>query len=52
MVSLYRALHQARSLDDAMLHEAVRSTVPLSITRAEDLQELREMAKGRFTPVA
>ena len=52
VVSLYRALHQSKSLDDAMLLEAVRSTVPLSITRAEDLHELREMAKGRFTPVA
>jgi hypothetical protein len=52
VVALYRALHQTRSLDDAMLLDAVRSTVPLSITRAEDLQELREMARGRFTPVA
>lgn len=34
------------------LLEAVRSTVPLSVSRREDIERLREMAKGRFTPVA
>ena len=34
------------------LLEAVRSTVPLSVSRREDIDRLRQMARGRFTPVA
>ena len=49
---LYRALHEKRALDDAMLAEELAGTVPLSRTRAEDLTRLRELAHGRFVPVA
>jgi hypothetical protein len=34
------------------LLEAVQSTVPLSVSRREDVARLRQAAKGRFAPVA
>ena len=48
---LYRALHEKRALDGAILAEELASTVPLSRTRAEDVARLRELAQGRFVPV-
>jgi hypothetical protein len=39
-------------LSTSELLEAVGSTVPLSVSRREDIGRLREMARGRFTPVA
>ena len=49
--SLYRALYaKTRLANDAIL-TSVRSTVPLSITRREDIERLRSTAEGRFTPV-
>ena len=51
IAALYRALHaKARLTTDALL-QAVRSTVPLSVTRSEDISRLRAAAEGRFTPV-
>ncbi len=47
----YRALHQKKSPDTAVFLEEIRQTKPLSVTRAEDIQRLRENAKGRFVPV-
>lgn len=32
--------------------EATQTTVPLSVARFEDIARLRQMARGRFTPVA
>lgn len=49
---LYRALQKKQALTAAALIESANSTVPLSIARREDIEEIREMAKGRFTPVA
>jgi SpoVK/Ycf46/Vps4 family AAA+-type ATPase len=49
---LLRALHEQRPLDTLMLAEELGSTVPLSRTRAEDIARLRELARGRFVPVA
>jgi hypothetical protein len=49
---LLRALHEKRALDTALLAEELASTVPLSRTRAEDIARLRELARGRFVPVA
>lgn len=52
IASLYKALHAKESLTTDAVLEAVRSTVPLSVSRREDIARLRETAKGRFTPVA
>jgi AAA+ superfamily predicted ATPase len=65
IAALYRALtlrsaatkSQGSSDSKALLTttellEAAQSTVPLSVSRREDVSRLREMARGRFTPVA
>ncbi|HEU4520558.1 MAG TPA: AAA family ATPase [Thermoanaerobaculia bacterium] len=49
--ALYRALHQKSALTTDGILEAVRATVPLSVTRREDISALRAGAAGRFTPV-
>jgi SpoVK/Ycf46/Vps4 family AAA+-type ATPase len=50
--SLYRALHSKQPLTTQGVVESVRQTVPLSVTRREDVEALRAAAKGRFTPVS
>jgi hypothetical protein len=50
--ALYRSLQKKQSLTTEALAEAARSTVPLSVSRREDVDAVREMARGRFTPVA
>ena len=47
---LYRALHDRQPLTTAMLCEEMRGTQPLSVSRREDVERLREMARGRFVP--
>jgi SpoVK/Ycf46/Vps4 family AAA+-type ATPase len=49
---LYRSLQKKEPLSTAALIDAANSTVPLSISRREDIEKIRQMAKGRFTPVA
>jgi AAA+ superfamily predicted ATPase len=49
--ALYQSLHRKLPLNTEAVLEAIRSTVPLSVTRAEDIGALRAMAQGRFTPV-
>ena len=49
--ALYRALHAKSPLTTEKILEAVRATVPLSVTRGEDIARLRQTAEGRFTPV-
>ena len=51
ITALYRALHAKTRLTTDAIVNAVRSTVPLSVTRSEDIQRLRRAAEGRFTPV-
>ncbi len=51
IASLYGALHEKRSLDTEMILCELRSTVPLSVSRSEDLDRLRELARDRFVPV-
>jgi len=51
IAALYRALHDKRSLDSDLLLEAIEATVPLSVTRREEVERLRTMAVGRFVPV-
>ncbi len=47
---LYRSLHDRQPLTDVMLCEEIRGTQPLSVSRREDVERLREMARGRFVP--
>jgi SpoVK/Ycf46/Vps4 family AAA+-type ATPase len=51
VASLYRSLHEKRPLDVTMLREELAQTVPLSVTRREDVARLRDLAEGRFVPV-
>jgi AAA+ superfamily predicted ATPase len=52
IAALYRALHVKTALTTEALLHAVRATVPLSVSRREDVARLRAFAEGRFTPVA
>jgi hypothetical protein len=47
---LYRALHDHQPLTTAMLCEEMRGTQPLSVSRREDVERLRNMGRGRFVP--
>jgi hypothetical protein len=49
--ALYRSLHARQPLDTALLLEELGETVPLSVTRREDLERLRGLARERFVPV-
>lgn len=51
VASLYRALHQKSPLTTDLLIEELNQTVPLSVTRREDIDELRRMAEQRFVKV-
>ncbi|MBE9137684.1 AAA family ATPase [Nodosilinea sp. LEGE 07088] len=44
----YRALYENRSANTTLLLEEIKRTVPLSVTRREDIQQLRAMARERF----
>ncbi len=48
---LYAALYQQQPLTTEILLNEVRSTVPLSISRREDVEHLRSIAKERFVSV-
>lgn len=48
ITALYNALYLKKPLDTEILLDAIRSTVPLSISRREDLEVLRAIAKERF----
>lgn len=51
IASLYRALYEKRALDTNLLVAEIQSTVPLSISRREDLHQLRATAQERFVSV-
>lgn len=51
VAGLYRALHQKMPLTTDLLMEELTHTVPLSVTRREDIAQLRTMAQGRFVNV-
>ena len=46
-----RSAAAARPLSTEMLLQELASTVPLSVTRREDVERLRTDARGRFVPV-
>ena len=52
IAALYRALQQKQGLTTAGIVESLRATVPLSVSRSEDLNQLRATSTGRFRPVA
>jgi hypothetical protein len=47
----YRCLHRKCALTTEAVIESAASTVPLSVARREDVERIRRMAAGRFTPV-
>ena len=49
--ALYRALHRKIPLATDLLIEELTNTVPLSVTRREDIDQLRETARDRFVNV-
>lgn len=51
VAALYRALHQKTALTTELLIEELSQTIPLSVTRREDINRLRETAQGRFVNV-
>jgi hypothetical protein len=51
VASLLGALQAKSPLTTELLLAEIRATVPLSVTRAEDVAELRANAQGRFVPV-
>jgi SpoVK/Ycf46/Vps4 family AAA+-type ATPase len=51
IAALYRGLHLKQPLDTELLVKEISETVPLSISRREDMQKLREMSRGRFVSV-
>ncbi len=51
VAALYRALHLKIPLTTDLLVKELTHTVPLSVTRREDIDQLRAMAKGRFVNV-
>ena len=51
IASLYRSLHQKTPLTSEIVADELRQTVPLSVSRCEDIQRIRNSARGRFVPV-
>ncbi|MDJ0704261.1 MAG: AAA family ATPase [Leptolyngbyaceae cyanobacterium MO_188.B28] len=51
ITALYRAIYEQQPLDTPMLVTEIKATTPLSISRREDLHQLRAIAQGRFVNV-
>jgi hypothetical protein len=51
VASLYRSLHDKTPLTSALVLDELRQTVPLSVSRREDIDHLRMVARERFVPV-
>jgi hypothetical protein len=48
IASLYRALHGKTTLTTPMLIDEIQQTIPLSVSRREDIERLRNTARERF----
>ncbi|MEO1095919.1 MAG: AAA family ATPase [Cyanobacteria bacterium J06638_28] len=48
ITALYQAIHTQKPVNTELIVEEVKATVPLSVSRREDLQALRTMAQARF----
>ncbi|MDB9528649.1 AAA family ATPase [Oscillatoria sp. CS-180] len=51
ITSLYKAIHERRPVNTELIVEEVKATVPLSVSRREDLHKLRVVAQERFVSV-
>lgn len=51
ITSLYRALYLKLPLDTEMLLQEIEATVPLSVSRREEIEYWRKFAQGRFVSV-
>ena len=51
ITGLYAALHAGEPPDVGRIEAELAATVPLSVSRAEDVARLREIARERFVPV-
>ena len=52
IAALYRSLHAKQPLTTEALIAAIESTIPLSVSRREDIERMRAFASSRFTPAA
>jgi SpoVK/Ycf46/Vps4 family AAA+-type ATPase len=50
--AMYASFAEKKPMSTDSLLEELRSTVPLSLTRAEDISELREWARTRAVPAS
>jgi hypothetical protein len=48
----YRALHEETALDSRLLVDELNATVPLSVSRMEEIGALRRIGRERFVPVS
>jgi ATPase family associated with various cellular activities (AAA) len=51
VAAMYRALSHGQTLTTEAILAALKATVPLSVTRREDIEQLRREAQGRFAMV-
>jgi hypothetical protein len=51
IVALLQALQEHRPLDTQLVLDELAATVPLSVSRHEDVERLRALARERFVPV-
>jgi SpoVK/Ycf46/Vps4 family AAA+-type ATPase len=51
VASLYRALHDERPLDTELLLAELNATLPLSVSRMEEIGEIQAFCRERFVPV-
>jgi hypothetical protein len=52
IASLYRCLHEKRTLTSSVLVEECTCAVPLSVSRREEIESLRRWARDRFVSVS
>jgi ATPase family protein associated with various cellular activities (AAA)/AAA+ lid domain-containing protein len=52
VAALYRTLYEKRQLDTSLLLATLKATVPLSVSRREEIEALRTYASGRFVRVS
>jgi hypothetical protein len=50
--ALYRAFNSSAELNDAFILQVIRESTPLSVTRQEDIQFIRDWAKERARPAS
>lgn len=51
VTALYHALYERCLVDTDLIEQTIKSTVPLSVSRREDLERLRAIAQSRFVSV-